>query len=124
MSYLIAPTRTLNYLDDIFRLVNKEDRVVRLYDSSSQKSGFIFHKCVRKEEDKQKEKKPISDLNIVWVDLVDIPDLLDKEGWPDFLKEAGCKLCTCSFAKKIANGEMGRITWKVTIEKKLVTLGV
>ena len=89
------PTTTTNSLGDIYRWL-KDGSIVMIY---SDHKKIIFHDCNSNEVNK---------VNYIMVDVNKFPSLLDDGEWPDFLKEAGKKECTCDnilnkFNNKIKN---------------------
>jgi hypothetical protein len=103
---VFLPTLTGNYVDDICRWIKEEGCVVRVFNSSTQKSGLVYHQCMKKAEGKKEKSSSLKTLQVVWVNFMDVPKLLGEGGWPAQLKTRGCQFCKCAFAKKIANGEL------------------
>jgi len=103
----LALDRSGDNISDICRWVIEQGRVVRIYNSGAEKSGLVYHQvCMKKEDGKQeKENIPLlTDIKVVWVNVMEVPEVLGEGRWSKLLQESGCKICTCHFAEKIAQG--------------------
>lgn len=103
-----APVPTNNMLADLVGWIKEGDCVVL---HAPGHAAQIYHNCVVNKPDDQKgvsgdTKEPSLDgIRVIWFNAANDPDLLLEGEWPYYIKEGGCRECTCSLKDRVTKAD-------------------
>lgn len=88
-------TTTKDQLGDVLGWAKRGAYIV-LYSTRSNNYGRFFHKCTKKQLNKDETKEYMDTHRFIYVDVSRMPALLDDGEWEYYIKCVGVDECSCN----------------------------